>query len=261
MNQFAKYNFDADIDSSLYFKEDPILASESEFHDSIEFIFIKCGIAKCFLEDKSQTLSKGDIFFVESYQTHRYEVLSDDFSATVLVLSREYTQTFRNLYPLTTFNTFLLDKEKNKEAFAIIDKWKKLDIGLQINNFAGANELFSFLVRTYPMIERTIREDEILEKKLLRYVHLHYLEDIKVTDIAKEVGYTPEYCSKILKRCLKGGVRNYINSLRLKKAYELLNDKSLNLSQSEVLFQCGFASPSTYYRVKKQFEKKEGSKK
>ena len=86
------------------------------------------------------------------------------------------------------------------------------------------------------------------------YIHQHYLEDITVISMAHDLGYTPEYCSKNLKKCLKNGVRSYINSLRIKRANELLSDKSLNLSQSEVLYQCGFSSPSTYYRVKKELE-------
>ena len=248
------YYYDADISSTRYLKEDPILDTFPHFHDSVEFIFIKKGSAICHLENKKKLLEVGDIFFAESYETHYYETTNDDFSAIVLVVSREYLQTFRTLYPGLSFETFLTDKEKNKEIFQIMEDWLKRGTNLQILNYTCVSALFTTLVERYPLIERDFNQGDVLLKDLLRYIHLHYLEDITVISMAHELGYSPEYCSKVLKKVLKNGVRAYINSLRLKKANELMNDKSLNLSQLEILYQCGFTNPSTYYRVKKQFE-------
>lgn len=255
--QQTHYYFDADIASTIYLKEDPILDENPHFHDSVEFIFIKKGSVLCHLEDTSKLLNEGDIFFAESYETHFYEAKTKEVSAIILVLSRDYTQIFRKLYPGLTFETFLADKELNKLIFKIMNEWLQVKNKTQIQNHGYVNMLFSLLIDRYKMINRHAYEGDILEKELLRYIHLHYLEDITVISMAHELGYSAEYCSKILKKCLKSGVRTYINSLRLKKANELLSDKSLNLSQSEVLYQCGFSSPSTYYRVKKQFEENE----
>ncbi len=250
----SHYYFDADTASSMYFKEDPVLDKEPHFHDSVEFIFIKKGEILCHSEDKSQILTEGDIFFSESYETHFYEV-QGDITAIVLVLSREYTQVFRQLYPDTTFSTYLTNKEANKEIFDLINKWIVKENKTQIGNYGEVNLLLSLLVEKYKMIPRTQNEGGMLEKELLRYIHLHFLEDFTVISMAHNLGYSPEYCSKVLKKCLKCGIKTYVNSLRFKKASELLSDKSLNLTQSEVLYQCGFSSQSTYYRVKKQFEK------
>lgn len=248
------YNFDADESFALYLKEDPLLEDVPHFHDSVEFIFIKKGNVECFLETNSQVLGVGDIFFAESYETHYYLAKEKEISAIVLVLSRDYIQTFRNLYPGLTFETFLTDKEKNAKIFEIMNEWLNTKNRTQIYNHAMVNLLFSSLVEKYEKINRHPYEGDILQKELLRYIHLHYLEDITVISMARDLGYSPEYCSKILKKCLKHGVRTYINSLRLRKAKEMLEDKSLKLTQLEVLYACGFSSPSTYYRVKKQIE-------
>ena len=248
------YYYDADIASTIYLKEDPILDTFPHFHDSVEFIFIKKGAAICHLENKKKLLEVGDIFFAESYETHYYETTDDDFSAIVLVVSREYLQIFRSLYPGMSFETFLTDKEKNKDIFKLMDDWLSRGTDVQLLDHTFMNALFAFLFDRYPLIEIDENKGDVLLKDLLRYIHLHYLEDITVISMAHDLGYSPEYCSKVLKKILKKGVRNYINSLRLKKANELIKDKSLNLSQLEILYQCGFTNPSTYYRVKKQFE-------
>ena len=117
------YNFDADESAAIYLKEDPILDDVPHFHDSVEFIFVTKGRIECFLESKSEILDYGDIFFAESYETHYYRPMSEEISAIVLVLSRDYIQTFRNLYPGLTFDTFLKDKEKNKKIFEIMSEW------------------------------------------------------------------------------------------------------------------------------------------
>ena len=248
------YYYDADIASTIYLKEDPILDDAPHFHDSIEFIFIKKGNILCHLGDKTMLLSEGDIFFAESYETHFYEMQQPDVLAVVLVLSRDYTAIFRKLYPDLTFETFLTNKEANKPIFDLMNEWVNYPDKTQIFNHGKVNSLFALLIERYRTIPRHKYEGDILEKELLRYIHLHYLEDITMKSMAHELGYSPEYCSKVLKKCLKNGVRTYINSLRLKKANELIADKSTNLSQLEVLYQCGFSSPSTYYRVKKQLE-------
>lgn len=253
------YYYDADIASTIYLKEDPILDTFPHFHDSMEFIFIKKGSAICYLESQKRLLEVGDIFFADSYETHYYETTTDDFSAIVLVVSRDFVQIFRNLYPGLRFDTFLTDKEKNKKVFQLMDEWLYKTTRTQLFNHSYINALFSLLIERYPLIEKKSSEGDALLKDLLRYIHLHYLEDITVLSMAHDLGYSPEYCSKVLKKVLKNGVRTYINSLRLNKAHELMNDKSLNLSQLEILYQCGFTNPSTYYRVKKQFENNENA--
>ena len=249
----TQYCLEADLSSAIYLKEDNLLGADPHFHDSMEFIFIKRGSAVCHLDNKSMTLGQGDIFFVESYQTHYYES-TGDILAYVLVLSRDYTQTFRTLYPGLTFEAYLTDKEKNKAIFELMNHWVFSDNKTELYNQGQASILLSLLINKYNLVHREEYQGDILLKELLRYIHQHYLEDITVISMAHDLGYTPEYCSKTLKKCLKNGVRSYINSLRIKRANELLSDKSLNLSQSEVLYQCGFSSPSTYYRVKKELE-------
>jgi len=48
--------------------------------------------------------------------------------------------------------------------------------------------------------------------------------------------------------------REYINFLRIKRAEEMLADKSLKLTTLEILYRCGFNNSATYYRAKKKLE-------
>ncbi len=251
------YNVYADEPLFLYFKHDPILCSEPHFHDSIEFIFPTKGTIHAHLEGKVQAITPGDIFFAESYETHYYETdPGETISAYVLVISGEYIHAFRSLYSTSTFPTYMRDKEKNKAIYDFVESWFQAN-RTQLLNYGNASVLLSMLVERYPFIPRKNYEGDIFLKQMLRYIHQHYLEDISLNTIAHDLGFSVAYCSKTLKNGLKTNFRSYVNSLRLRRAKELESDKSLSLTQSEILYQCGFNSPATYYRVKKQLESHE----
>lgn len=249
------YNNEADELMQLYFKEDPSLETRPQFHDAIEFIIMTEGSAEAYNGDSMKVISEGDIFFAESYESHHYKQLSESLKAFVIVISRDYLKSFRELYPDSTLPTYMLDKDFNNTLIPLIRKWKERENNTTLFNNGCISLLFSSLISNYSMVKRKDCSDDVLVKDLIKYIHSHYLDDINLRDMAYSFGYTVEYCSKTLKKAIRCNFREYVNMLRLRKANELLNDKSLNLTQSEILYSCGFSSPATYYRVKKQFEK------
>lgn len=98
------------------------------------------------------------------------------------------------------------------------------------------------------------RNGKALVKELLGYIQEHYLEAISLPAVAKAVGYSPDHCSKILQSTIGMKFREYINFLRIKRAEEMLADKSLKLTTLEILYRCGFNNSATYYRAKKKLE-------
>ena len=101
-------------------------------------------------------------------------------------------------------------------------------------------------------MHKNAREEFI--KVLLLYMHEHYLEDITLAKVAKDLGYSVDYCSRIIKKYIGRDFRDYINMLRIRKAQALMLDKSLNMTTLEILYKCGFKSAATFYRAKKRFE-------
>lgn len=248
------YNFKADESMQIYFQEDPRLQEFSEFHDSLEIIMITQGEAEAYIGETCSVISEGDIFFVDSYESHKYKQLSESLKAYVIVVSREYTRAFRELYPDCSFPAYMTDKAKNKEIYDFVKTWLNGVNKSYLYNIGCTSVLFSLLAEHYHPQKKKEPNSDILIKDLIKYIHTHFLEDVTLKDIAHHFGYTVEYCSKTLKKAIKCNFREYVNMLRLRKVNELVNDKSLNLTQNEILYSCGFSSPATYYRVKKQFE-------
>ncbi len=99
------------------------------------------------------------------------------------------------------------------------------------------------------------RNGKALVKDMLNYIQTHYLEGITLSAVAQAVGYSSDYCSKVLRATVGLNFRDYINLLRLKRAEEMFADKSLKLTTLEILYRCGFNNSATYYRAKKKLEK------
>ena len=118
-------------------------------------------------------------------------------------------------------------------------------------NYGCTDILFSMLVERYPLIKKQDSKADTAIKEFLMYIHQHYQEDITLNSMAHDLGYTVEYCSRVLKKALNVNFRTYVNTLRLRKAKELEADNPQKLTQSEILYKCGFNSPATYFRVKK----------
>ncbi len=249
------YSGETDKAKYIYFKKDYILQPYGEFHDSIEMIFMLEGEAKSHLNDQTYNLKVGDIFFVDSYEGHRYEQVSESVLAYVLVLSREYLQSFFELYPGQTLMSLFNDTDRNKGVFELVDRWYNDQNKTHIKNLGYVNVLFSYLIDKYPLTKRNQKnERDQFIVQLLLYIHEHYLENITLNTVAKDLGYSKDHCSRTLKKYIGRDFREYVNLLRIKKANELMADTSVNLTTLEILYKCGFQSAATYYRAKKHFE-------
>lgn len=249
------YSGETDRAKYIYLKKDDLLQSLPEFHDSIEMIFMLEGEAEAHLNDKSYVLRPGEIIFVDSYEGHWYKYQPNKVLAYVLVLSREYLQNFHELYFEQTFMTYMSDKEKNKPLFDLVEKWYGEKEKTHIKDLGYANILFSYFIERYPLPKKTKKNDkDEFIKRVLSYIHEHYLENISLSKVAKEFGYSEDYCSRILKKYIGRDFREYVNMLRIRKANALMTDDSLHMTTLEILYKCGFQSAATFYRAKKRFE-------
>ena len=101
------------------------------------------------------------------------------------------------------------------------------------------------------------RNSDGIIKQILEWIDGNYTDDsITMKTVAKRIGYSVGYCSQIFRMATNMDFRDYINLKRLKRVKELLSDKTLNLTTFDILYQCGFKCPSTFYRVKKRLEDK-----
>lgn len=252
MSEKGLYLPEADASRQIYIKEDPQLATVGHFHEGIEIIAVQEGEVEAYHLMHKEALRVGEIFFADSFECHHYKPLTEDIKAIVIVLSSEYTEVFRESYAGKTFPCYMKDKEKNEEIIALMRQWLNEENKHFMLNVGYCNLLLSKIAEKYDLEKREERKDKNVSIKLLKYINDHYVEDISLTSVAKAIGYSKEYCSKIFSEVVGMSFRDYLNFLRLRKANDYFaRKKDLKMTTTEIVYKCGFNSTATFYRAQK----------
>ncbi len=82
------------------------------------------------------------------------------------------------------------------------------------------------------------------------YIEENYTKDIYMEEIAKKVGFSPYYFSRMFKQEFTMNFVDYITKLRLEKACMLLSEG--NCTVKEVCFKVGYSEPNYFTRVFKK---------
>ncbi len=87
---------------------------------------------------------------------------------------------------------------------------------------------------------------------VMDYINKNYNKDIYLESVANEFGLSSKYLSRAFKKHTNTRFVDYLNSIRIQKAKELLTSE--NKSIIDVALEVGFNSQSTFYRVFKNSE-------
>lgn len=87
-------------------------------------------------------------------------------------------------------------------------------------------------------------------KKALDYIKLNYSRDISLDEISQELNLSSYYFSKLFKEETGEGFIEYLTSIRIEEAKELLKDSSI--SMKEVSSAIGYADPNYFSRIFKK---------
>lgn len=95
------------------------------------------------------------------------------------------------------------------------------------------------------------KEDSELITRIKRFIHKEYKSDLSLADVSNEVNLAPAYVSHIFKKETGQGIVEYITELKMKKAKQLLEDKSLKIVQ--IAKSCGYENQSYFNKLFKSF--------
>lgn len=121
------------------------------------------------------------------------------------------------------------------------------------------NACLEFIVRiarnVFPSSDRTtsdLHSDNNLAIELLRFICIHFREDIKLEDIAESAHVSPRHACRIFENCLGVTMRYALHACRINAAKELLLSKDNRIEQ--IAAQVGYAEPDSFARWFKRIE-------
>ena len=108
--------------------------------------------------------------------------------------------------------------------------------------------LYISIANKCPFVEQNQDSHDSLVSKILNYAMENFNKPLTLDVLSKEFGFARETLSRILNKFLGESWNSYVNRLRVYKARTLLHnnpDKSI----AEIINECGFNSPNTFYRA------------
>ncbi|MEI6858754.1 MAG: PocR ligand-binding domain-containing protein [Shewanella sp.] len=102
-------------------------------------------------------------------------------------------------------------------------------------------------IRNFFVTDKSKKFQDGKIKKAIRYIELHYFEDIKLEEVADHVYLSPHYFSKLFKKEMDVGFNHYVNLQRLHGAKKML--KYSDWSISRIARNLGYSCSSYFCKV------------
>lgn len=232
-------------------KKASYLTFEPHVHSHIEFVFMqKGGKTIGFADEKELVIEQGDLFVAFPNQVHYYQDIEKPLEATLLIASPdicpEYKKYLENLLPETPVLKNAANNPRIKNVITILQ-----NCDYENNDFAEAQLRGCMLILLGEFLNCTNLQkiptnNTDVTKDIITFCNENYMNDISLATISDSLHISRYYVSHIFAKRLHISFSDYINSLRVRKACELL--KSGKGSITEIAFAVGYNSARTFDR-------------
>lgn len=223
----------------------------AHFHINLEVLLLRKGRYTVRVGEKLQEVGEGSVVVIDSYEIHSYEncVLQEERDSCVVIFPYRYLRKFNEWRKnFTIAEPIICDAMLCDELLKIADAY--LTGGEELKEAAAD----LFLARLYERLrfsENKARSESSLVRQILSFIQEHFQGDVSRKEIAHTLGYTEAHISRVFHRCIGKSISEYVNGLRL--AYvERLRASGVKRTTLDLLYEAGFKSQQTFYRVQQQ---------
>lgn len=272
--EYKSKNFMRDGESINVFKYNSVRDNPLHTHDFVELVYILKGNGTEWINGKEFYVKRGDLVFVNHWQTHAFHPGDDGMTYINVMINLEFISerliNSDNAFEVLTLAAFDdirddVDKDLSVVTFSE-DEYKSIENVLKamlseyeakepayIAVLSGyLNVLFAKMVRKMRVgIGETEQSD--IWKELVAYISENLSEDLTLTALSKRCFYNPSYFSRVFKEKFGLTLTEYITGKRLEHAAYLLSSE--NSSAERIAVECGFSGKAAFYRA---FAKKYG---
>lgn len=240
-------------------------------HDFIEIVIILKGKGHFIINDEKVLVSEGNVLILNPGTYHRSipdspHTLTECYLAFTDV---DFVNAPRNFFPFFHGQKMLgkLPERVKKEIYQLCCS---IDRESQSRNPGRYFMLKAYLIQVICLLLRFDRQEEIADQhclagyefkspnkkyvvqQIMKYMENHYKEKISLDQIAENMYLSPFYISKLFKSETGDTPINYLISLRMEKAKELL-DQNSTLSIQEAAAAVGYEDAYHFSKLFKKF--------
>jgi len=244
------YESNKDKSSDIFAEKQKEFGGRFHFHRAFELAYITDGRARYLIEDENFIAEKDQIVFAHCYYRHKsFEDIKHE--KYVIAVPENLSRDVAVLFSDTTLPMLLPDTEFNRTLLPFFEKLANECTDMsRILSKGYANIIFGSLSHHYNSIAvKPKNKNVLIIADILEYIDCHFRDKITLESLSATFGYNKTYFSRLFNQHIGMSVNNYINLVRLDRFEKLFADsKSENIT--ELVFDCGFSSLATFYRVR-----------
>jgi AraC-like DNA-binding protein len=236
------------------------------FHDMLELVYIIKGNGERYIGDSIDSFNDGDIVLVGSKLPHVWRSLPNlknkklkKNSAIVIQFPADFLgDKFLELSESTHLKALFQKAQRGIVFNTTIHKKLGVEIA-NLLNYKGMKRLTHFITLLYKMaitndytllasphfIDTIYRNDEKINTAF-EYIINNFIHDIKLSDIASEVGMNKTAFCRYFKNKTKKTFTNFLNEVKIGYACKLLREDHSDIQTT--IYKCGYSSPSYFYK-------------
>lgn len=219
-------------------------------HEHIEIVLMKSGVTIANADIISGTVKTGDLFIAFPNQVHYYLDQVSLIDAPVLIVSPDMTPEFNRIFKaMIPKNPVLRNAIGNPRIVAAVESLVQCSVERGEYSETEARGcmliLLSELFKNMELVEKHSLSHD-LAKDIISYCYENYTNDISLQSIADDLHISRCYISRVFTRRLHIGFNDYINSLRVRSACEML--KAGEQPITEIAYAVGYNSVRTFDR-------------
>ncbi|MBP3400061.1 MAG: helix-turn-helix transcriptional regulator [Erysipelotrichaceae bacterium] len=235
-----------------YSKVSGITNNESapHFHHALEIYYLQEGVCSYFMGNRFYQIHPGDLVLIPEGTIHSTKYNNSQHSRVVVNCSSEYIpesvlerlpsieMIYRNSTLIPLFDKLFakIEKEVTEPDKLSQDLLKCYTAELLLMVVRNKNE---YAVR---------KEENNLIPEAIRYLQQNYMNEVKLSAVAKLLLVSPEHLSRTFKKEMGIGFNEYLTIFRLQKA-EFMLRSCPNKPISEIAYVCGF-NDGNYFSYK-----------
>ncbi len=244
---FPKYEFRSASINIMSFSS--FKGCSARFHNHIEMGFVTKGTLRVNIENKSYILNEGDLYVAFPNIIHSVNENDADFIVVIAdsALFPTFYESLSKSYPPYP----IVRKESLPESvFCVAKRLLELSNRKTVSNHESlatnyVNAILGEIFITLECVKRNA--DTSLIQKLMLYLLNNYTDDITLESVAKTLGYSKWYVSKVISSTFGFNFRTLVNSYRIGLAENLLLTSQKSIAS--IAFECGFKNQSSFNRV------------
>ncbi len=231
-------------------RRDKHLSPTPHLHEHIEITLTTSGLTIANADAISEIVEAGDLFIAFPNQVHYYLDQEPSVESSVLIVSPDITPEFNRIFKTKVPKSPVLkNATQNPRIVTAIESLVQCSAERGEYSETEAKGcmliLLSELFRNMELVEKG-NYDHDLAKDIISYCYENYTADISLQSIADALHISRCYISRIFSKRLHISFNDYINSLRIRRACEML--KAGDLPVTEIAYAVGYNSVRTFDR-------------